>query len=77
MYRSNAKPYVQCWLRKGNRSHVAWLPEKFAVVDQALKLRASADGEWDDGWIVMACYQRSLHIEDLEKARRGFAGVLR
>lgn len=72
--RTNAEPYVQCWLRRGNVSQVAWIPVKFAVLNSTIKLRYPHG--WEDGWVVAACYKQSLRVADIERARRAFDRVL-
>lgn len=77
VYRSNAKPYVQCWLVRGNRSQVSWIPQRLAFVDNVLRLRKEGTEEWEDGWVVASTYQTSLQMEDVERARRTFARKLK
>jgi hypothetical protein len=44
------RSYTQCSLRNGDRYHVAFIPTKFAILGQGLKIRH--DGQWIDGWVV-------------------------
>ena len=51
--------YRQCTLVKvisptSTVKQVSYIPEKFAVVGRTLKLQNPEDGEWSDGWVVMA-----------------------
>jgi hypothetical protein len=43
--------YVQCALEKNGSHHMAWIPEKFAVVDKFIKIKQD-DDSWQDGWQV-------------------------
>jgi len=38
--------YIQCHLQKGDKHHMAWIPEKFAVIGKFIKIHE------DDGWEV-------------------------
>lgn len=42
--------YCQCKLRKNNVFTTSWLPQKFAVVGETVKLKNN--GVWSDGWLV-------------------------
>lgn len=44
------EPYRQCRLRKGDRIVVSYIPKKFAIQGQTVKLRR--DQQCDDGWRV-------------------------
>lgn len=47
--------YRQCKLRRnipgGTQETTSYIPEKFAIVGDVLKLR-NIQGKWTDGWIV-------------------------
>ena len=51
----DVKHYRQCVLRRhitgGVQEKVGYVPDRFAVVGDVLKLR-DADGRWADGWAV-------------------------
>jgi len=44
--------HVQCQLARGTTDTTTWLPQKYAVVGDFVKLRDD-DGVWQDGWEVM------------------------
>jgi hypothetical protein len=52
--------YIQCSLVK-NKSihHMAWIPEKFAVIGKFIKIKQD-DGTWDDGWEVTGDGERKI-----------------
>ena len=43
--------YKQCHLQKGETHHMAWIPEKFAIIGKFIKIKKD-DDTWDDGWEV-------------------------
>jgi hypothetical protein len=43
--------YVQCALQHGIRHHMAWIPEKFAILGKFIKIKLE-DGVFEDGWKV-------------------------
>jgi hypothetical protein len=47
--------YKQCGLQKttsaGHISQVSWIPTKYAILNQVLKLKDEND-KWEDGWLV-------------------------
>ena len=43
--------YRQCVLKKDNATQVSYLPEKYAHMDNVVKLKNN--GEWDNGWKVI------------------------
>lgn len=48
--------YRQCKLRKAtgpksHQIHVAWIPDRYAVVGKFIQLK-NPGGGWDDGWFV-------------------------
>jgi hypothetical protein len=53
--------YKQCKLRKGNKSRIAWLPDKFAKEGKVLRLKK------DDGWVVQEVW--ATDSEENVKAR--------
>ena len=44
-------PYCHCGLRNGNKREVSYIPKKFAVVGEIIKIKQE-DGSWEDGWVV-------------------------
>jgi hypothetical protein len=48
---SKSETHTQCQLQKGTANQVSWIPTKFAVPGQVVKLK-NEDGSWDDGWVV-------------------------
>ncbi len=63
--------YRQCRLRKptagGEAVQVSWIPDRFAVADRAVRLRAD-DGTWDGGWVVSEVGRTRLSGDDLPDA---------
>lgn len=51
---SKTEYYRQCEMRKplenGYTSHIAWIPEKYAVKEKIIKIKF--DDGWIDGWEV-------------------------
>lgn len=45
--------YKQCALKRNDMHHMAWIPEKFAVVGKFIKIKKD-DKTWEDGWEVMS-----------------------
>lgn len=45
--------YKQCTLKKGTSGEVAWIPEKFAVLDKYLLIDSKEPGD-QNGWQVTA-----------------------
>ena len=43
--------YTQCLLIRGNMSHRAFIPSRFAVLGDVLRIREEAG--WSDGWLVI------------------------
>jgi hypothetical protein len=43
--------YKQCSLERNGEHHMAWIPERFAVVGKYIKIKRD-NGSWDDGWKV-------------------------
>jgi hypothetical protein len=64
--------YRQCRLVKkttrGERQKTSWLPEKFAVLGKALRLRQGE--EWEDGWVVTMVSESRLEDEELPGSHR-------
>ena len=48
--------YRQCRLLRGYTYLVTWIPEKYAVLGRALRIKD--DDRWADGWIVQDVWQR-------------------
>ena len=47
--------YRQCKLvREGNYHQTTWLPERYAIIGETLKLKTN-DG-WEDGWRVVSVF---------------------
>ena len=44
--------YKQVALQQGQSHHMAWIPEKFAVLGKYIKIKRD-DNSWDDGWKVI------------------------
>jgi hypothetical protein len=44
--------YIQCALMRENSHHMAWIPEKFAIIDKFIKIK-NDDDTWTDGWKVV------------------------
>lgn len=55
--------YVQCQLSKGSMKTTAWLPQKFAKVGKALKIKGK------DGWVVKSCGVKLEEKEALERSQ--------
>jgi hypothetical protein len=52
--------YIQCSLLKNEKiHHMAWIPEKFAVIGNYIKIKKD-DGTWDDGWKVTGDGERKI-----------------
>lgn len=68
--------YRQCHLvRKappGELHQTSWIPEPFAVVGKALKLRE--DDEWIDGWVVTSVSDARLPEDQLPDPHREIKG---
>jgi hypothetical protein len=60
--------YRQCRLAKrtatGELQQVSWIPDQFAVVGKALKLRTDVDS-WDDGWVVRLAGHNRLSADQV------------
>jgi hypothetical protein len=56
--------YRQCLLERralaGVEQRVSWLPARFAVQGETLKLRQHSGGMWSDGWRVVMAYVETL-----------------
>jgi hypothetical protein len=58
--------YKQCCLMKNDKKlQVAWIPEKYAIIDKILKLKVN--NTWQNGWKVYAVYNSTKTEESLEK----------
>lgn len=62
--------YTQCLLKRNALRQVSWIPEKFAVVGNGLRLKES--GIWVDGWEVMQVWQTidEKHLPDSHSERK-------
>ena len=61
----------QCLLGDGIFSHVAWIPDQFAVVGKVIDLR-DEKGEWSRGWIVRDVYPQRLKYEYVREHERDY-----
>lgn len=43
--------YIQCALERNGSHHMAWIPEKFAILEKYVKIKQD-DNSWQDGWQV-------------------------
>ena len=43
--------YIQCALERNGSHHMAWIPEKFAILEKYIKIKQD-DESWQDGWQV-------------------------
>ena len=57
------KNHTQCYLKKGTRRAVVWIPEKFAVVGKIVKLIE------EDGWEVFEVYNTRSSKEVNERSQ--------
>jgi hypothetical protein len=57
---SKERYYCQCSMSRGNVHTIAYLPEKYAVLDKVLKIK-QADESWEDGWVVKSVGERKPH----------------
>lgn len=60
--------YRQCELRRGDSTHVAWLPIRFAVQGEIVRIRT--DDGWDDGWLVAVAYDATKDVSDIDAQNR-------
>jgi hypothetical protein len=62
--------YTQCLLKRKDFYQVSWIPEKFAIEGNALKLKES--GEWVNGWVVLKVWQTidEKHLPDSHNERK-------
>lgn len=63
----NAK---QCKLLKGNIQTTAWIPEKFAVKGNYVKLKQ--DGEWVNGWLVKEVIIMAVPYKEVRKRSQDY-----
>jgi hypothetical protein len=66
--------YKQCGLQKktnnGYISQVSWIPTKYAILNQVLKLKDEND-KWEDGWKITTVGTEVIEeVPDLHKAVR-------
>ena len=68
--------FKQCSMQKptegGYKETVSWIPEKFAVLNKALKLKDF--GEWVNGWVVKTVGDDKIpqnQLPDINKLIRG------
>jgi len=70
--------HVQCILQKNNRQETSWIPKKYAVVGQYIKLKKN--NEWSDGWKVtsIGAIKESEQIqEQSDRQHKGIFGSLK
>jgi hypothetical protein len=70
--------YCQCALYRpmpdgSIECQVSWLPTRFAVAGETLRLRERG-GEWEDGWIVSTAGAERVAECDLADPRRDVRG---
>ena len=58
--------YKQCLLRKENKIDTAWIPEQYATVNKALRIKD------DDGWIVKVVYTTGIDYDKLVVLSRDY-----
>lgn len=58
--------HVQCQLQRGATVQTSWLPASHAIPGKYLRLKE--DGEWTNGWLVLAAGARLA--SDAVMARR-------
>lgn len=46
--------HTQCLLCRGNTKYSAWIPTKYAVLNEFISIKDK--GNWEDGWKVIAVY---------------------
>lgn len=65
--------YVQCKLRKQDKTQIAWIPNKFAMVGAFVRLKNG--DHWEGGWEVVQTYAsqnqefREQHERDYKHLR--------
>ena len=71
--------YQQCLIEKGNCSHIAWIPIKFAK--QGKEIRIKQNGEWEEGFIVREVYTGPTisqeDVTEMDKQLKGFGPSIR
>jgi hypothetical protein len=65
--------YTQCDLRRDSVTQTAWIPSKFAVIGQYIRIRRNSNSEWEGGWEVVAVYGQmsSDYVRGHERDYRG------
>ena len=68
--------YRQVELKRESSVDVAWIPSGLTKVGKKLKVKVS--GEWQDGWVVTACYgARNLDEIQIQRwSQKRWADVL-
>lgn len=71
---SNKSKYKQCYLERGVfcgiASQTAWIPSKYAIVGDTVKIKQE-DDTWQDGWVVKTVSEEEIDDPiDLHKAIR-------
>ncbi len=59
--------YKQCWLKRDNIETTSWIPEKFAIVGNYIKLKDK--DVWTDGWLVMSSVHRITSKRAIAQSR--------
>ena len=62
--------FRQCKLHRGAQRTVSWLPERFARQGRYLKLKT--DGEWQDGWRVMAVGSQRMTEQEVNERSQDY-----
>jgi hypothetical protein len=72
--------YIQCSLKKKDSHHMAWIPEKFAIVGKFIKIKKD-DETWDDGWEVTGdgggFKKTAKEADDASQGYKKFGGSIR
>ena len=67
--------YRQCLLQRDGSRQTSWIPEKFAILGNVIRLK---DGDvWDDGWTVVEVgSDRKPWEKILDHRKLGYFGSL-
>jgi len=68
--------YTQCELQRDNARQVAWIPSRFALVGESLRIRS--DGDWIAGWRVLSVHATCSRgdLDAYRSAQKRFSDVL-